>query len=179
MVLGGPPPVDATGGEGAIDRKLMPDADAMSLACRMNSARSGFAGIAARSVRSVASCWGRVATQLLELTNRVLELLVLLLDVRDLTARVVELARRRREQEEVPQEHEDEPTGDDGDQRVPLHGVFFWNVSSRSERAALVMFAVEEKVTKSRPLAGPRSRHHGWRFGTHRFVNDGICVPIR
>ena len=54
--LGGPPPVFAAGGVGEIESQSIPAAVAMSLACRMNDARSGVGGTAARSVRRVACC---------------------------------------------------------------------------------------------------------------------------
>ena len=75
----GPPPVLAAGGVGAIESQSMPAADAMSFAWRMNSPRSGCRRDRGPQRPQRRLLLRRVPAQLLELPDRVLELLLLAL----------------------------------------------------------------------------------------------------
>ena len=95
----------------------MPAAAAMSLACEdeLTEVRGRRDRGPERPERRL--LLRRVAAQLLEPPDGVLQLLFWLSTLRDLVAGVVELARRRREQQEVPEQDEDEASGDARDQR--------------------------------------------------------------
>ena len=120
----------AVGGDGAIESQSMPAAAAMSFACRMNSPRSGLAGIAARSVRRLACCCG--ALRLSSFSCRIVfsSSCFWLCARDDLVARVVEVARRRREEQEVPEQDEDDATRDE-----PMSMVRFTGCSASASGA--------------------------------------------
>ena len=76
-----------------------------------------------------------IPAQLLEPPDRILQVLLLALRRGDLVARVREVLRGRREQQEVPQQDDDDAAGDERDQRPALHGVVRFSWSSRFEPA--------------------------------------------